>query len=117
LIAIDHGGHKMKINEKDVKIIVKNTAFDKSANRPDALREAVEVVHTPTGIRAESFSLSTTFANQAKCMQNLEIFLKAVAEKPVAGSDDPSTLCCPECGAIILPTYNFCPACSQAIAR
>lgn len=107
----------MESNDKDIKIIIRNTTVSKSLGKPDAMGEAVEIVHIPTGIRAESFSLSTTFGNQARCMQNLEILLKTIAVKPIIMNEDPETLCCPKCGAIILPSYNYCPGCAQAIAK
>ena len=111
----------MEIKEKDIKVIIQNTIVSKTLTQTNSLEEAVEVVHIPTGTRAESFSLSTVMANKARCIQNLNTLLKAIGLDPVSvngnGPGEPTTLHCANCDAVILSSYNFCPNCSQAIAK
>ncbi|MDD2484462.1 MAG: hypothetical protein PHQ50_05525 [Eubacteriales bacterium] len=111
----------MEIKENELNIIIKNNLVSRTLGKENPVAEAVEVIHIPTGMRAESFSLSTVMANKARCMENLSIMLKSVPKKPVAftsgNSRDPLTLRCGACGQEILAAHYYCPQCGQAILK
>jgi len=107
----------MPIKENELNVIVQNSIVNRTLGRTSSLSEAVQVIHIPTGTRAESFSLSTVMANKVRCIENMEAMLKAIPREPIPVGAGYSRMACAECGTFLEEFYLFCPHCGQAILR